>query len=159
MKGLELAEGYFREYGLPMLEREFPDLLPKLAAGLIGEGSECLGYDDAVSTDHDFEPGFCLFLPDEEETVDRRTAFLLEKAYAKLPRDYMGYRRQMLAPVGGARHGVFRIGDYLEKKIGRRDEALPLASWFALPEQALLELTCGRLRVDTPGMIALAPPE
>ncbi|MBO7292460.1 MAG: hypothetical protein J6V07_00835, partial [Clostridia bacterium] len=91
MKGLELSEAYFRTHGLPMLERDFPGLLPHLAAGLLGSGSECFGYDDDLSTDHDFEPGFCLFLP-SEEVVDRRTAFLLERAYAALPAEFMGYR-------------------------------------------------------------------
>ena len=110
MQGLELARAYFETCGLPMLERDFPDLLPKLAAGLFGQGSECFGFDDEVSRDHDFEPGFCLFLPGEEE-VDRRTAFLLERAYAKLPREFMGLKRGLMAPVGGPRRGVVRIGD------------------------------------------------
>ena len=81
MKGLELSEKYFEEYGQPMLEKEFPDILPYLAVGLFGSGSECFGYDDEVSRDHDFEPGFCIFLPDES-VIDRRTAFQLERAYA-----------------------------------------------------------------------------
>ena len=70
MNGLELSESYFEEFGKPMLERDFPDLLPHLAAGLCGSGSECFGFDDEVSRDHDFEPGFLIFLPGED-TVSR----------------------------------------------------------------------------------------
>ena len=46
MNGLEIAEAYFDEYGLPMLEEKFPELLPHVAAGLFGSGSECFGFDD-----------------------------------------------------------------------------------------------------------------
>ena len=79
MNGLELSRAFYDQHGLPMLERDFPELLPFLAIGLFGSGSECLGFDDAVSEDHDFEPGFCILLP-EEDVVDRRQAFLLERA-------------------------------------------------------------------------------
>ena len=75
MKGLELSKAFYEEYGKEMLE-EFPELLPYLAAGLAGSGSECFGYDDEISADHDLEPGFCIFLPGEE-IVDRKSAFLL----------------------------------------------------------------------------------
>ena len=52
MQGLELAKRYYEKVGRPMLERDFPELLPRLAAGLVGEGSECLGFDDAISQSH-----------------------------------------------------------------------------------------------------------
>ena len=35
MKGLKLSRAYFEEYGRPMLEKDFPQLLPLLAAGWI----------------------------------------------------------------------------------------------------------------------------
>ena len=150
MTGLELSEGYFREYGLPMLEARFPHLLPHLAAGLCGSGSECFGYDDAVSTDHDFEPGFCLFLPGEE-TVSRRDAFLLERAYASLPKEYAGFRRGLVAPVGGPRRGVMRTADFFVRHAGTPDGALTPLQWLSVPEYALAEAVNGRVFMDRAG--------
>lgn len=152
MNGLELSRAFFEEYGRPMLKAQFPDLMPFLAAGLFGGGSECFGYDDDVSRDHDFEPGFCLFLP-EEAVVDRRTAFLLERAYSKLPRTFGGVSRPVLQPVGGARHGVFRTTDYFQKLIGSPDGLLNLREWLSLPEQALAEATNGELYFDSLGEV------
>ena len=123
MKGLELSEKYFESYGRPMLAEQFPEVMPYVAVGLLGSGSECFGFDDDISRDHDFEPGFCIFLPGEE-VVDRRTAFLLERAYAKLPQEFSGISRSRLAPVGGPRHGVFRTKDYFVEKIGPVTERL-----------------------------------
>ena len=135
-----------------MLEAQFPDLMPYLAAGLFGSGSECFGYDDDVSRDHDFEPGFCLFLP-EESVVDRRTAFLLERAYSKLPRMFRGIFRPVLQPVGGARHGVFRTTEFFQKLIGSPDGLLHLREWLSIPEQALAEATNGDLYFDLLGEV------
>lgn len=153
MNGLELSKSYFEAYGKPMLEAQFPELLPYLAAGLAGSGSECFGYDDELSRDHDFEPGFCLFLPDED-TVDRRTAFLLERAYAKLPKEYMGLRRASVQPVGGARRGVLRTGDFFSEKTGAADGVLTVRQWLTVPEQSLAEATGGVLFFDNYGEIS-----
>ncbi len=152
MTGLELSRAFFADCGLPMLERDFPELLPFLAAGLFGSGSECFGYDDALSRDHDFEPGFCLFLP-EEAVVDRRSEFLLERAYAKLPREYGGFPRALLLPVGGARHGVFRTADFFRRAVGSPNGALTAEQWLSLPEQALAEATNGALFFDNWGEV------
>ena len=152
MNGLELSKAFFAEFGMPMLEREFPDQLPLMAAGLFGSGSECFGYDDSVSRDHDFEPGFCLFLPDES-IVSRKTAFLLERAYAKLPREYLGVRREILSPVGGPRRGVFRISEYFSDKVGSPDGVLSLEQWLTIPESALAEATNGLIFFDAYGLV------
>ena len=150
MGGLELAKEYFEACGRPMLEKEFRDVLPYLAAGLTGSGSECFGFDDEVSRDHDFEPGFCLFLPDEE-TVDRRTAFLLERAYARLPKEFRGFRRSMMQPVGGPRRGVLRISEYFAEKTGTPDGVLTPEQWLRIPEQSLAEAVNGTLFFDNYG--------
>ena len=75
MNGLELSRRYYMAFGEPMLREQFAEWVPYLAVGLCGAGSENLGFDDAVSEDHDFGPGFCIFLPGED-VVDRKTTSL-----------------------------------------------------------------------------------
>ena len=152
MNGLELSRAYYEQYGEPMLRERFPQLMPLLAAGLAGSGSECWGYDDEISRDHDFEPGFILFLPGED-VVDRRTAFALERAYAALPKEFMGLKRAMLAPVGGARHGVLRTADFFREKTGSADGNLSLMEWLALPEYLLAEAVNGEIFADGLGEV------
>ncbi|MBR6039720.1 MAG: DUF4037 domain-containing protein [Clostridia bacterium] len=152
MNGLELSERFYREYGEPMLSEQFSELLPYLAVGLFGSGSECMGFDDETSRDHDFEPGFMLLLPDED-VVDRRTAFQLERAYAKLPKKFMGLKRSAIAPVGGARHGALRTTEFFENKIGAGDGILTVSQWLTVPEHALSEATNGKLFFDGYGEV------
>ena len=147
MTGLELSRAYWEAFGVPMIREQFPEYEEIIAAALTGSGSECYGFDDEVSRDHDYEPGFCLFIPGEE-IVDRRTAFLLERAYAKLPDEFEGFRRQKLQPVGGQRHGVFRIDEYFTEKIGCPVEEMTMEQWLRLPEYALAEAVNGEVFRD-----------
>lgn len=153
MKGIELSKAYFEAFGKEMLETHFDDVLPLLAIGLVGSGSDCYGYDDEISQDHDFEPGFCIFLPDES-LVDRKTEFLLERAYARLPKEFMGMTRSALNPVGGNRHGVIRMGDFFLQKVGSPDGRLSLEQWFSVPEHGLLEATNGEVFCDEAGQFS-----
>lgn len=153
LQGLELSERFYREYGEPMLREKFPELEGLVAVGLAGSGSECLGYDDVLSRDHDFEPGFCLFLPDES-LVDRKAAFALERAYAALPREFMGFRRNPISPVGGNRHGVIRIDEFFRQRTGSADGVIATRDWFILPEQALAEAVGGKVFRDDLGVFS-----
>ena len=152
MNGLELSRAYYETYGKPMLERDFPELLPLLAVGLTGSGSECYGYDDDISRDHDYEPGFCVFLPDES-VVDRAAAFRLERAYAKLPKTMDGAARSLTAPTGGPRKGVLRTAEYFTDKVGTPDGTLTPEQWLRLPDYALSEATNGAIFADACGEV------
>lgn len=144
--GLELSEKYFEEYGKSIIENH-KDIEHLLCAGLFGSGSECLGFDDEISRDHDFEPGFCLFIPDED-ILDRRTAFLLEREYSKLPNEFMGFNRNRMSPVGGSRHGIIRTGEFFRKLIGKEDGNLDISDWLTLPQSSLCEATNGKIYFD-----------
>ena len=152
MKGLELSRKYYEEYGRTVLHDQFPHLEGVLAVGLFGRGSECYGYDDEISQDHDFEPGFCIFVPGEE-TVDDRLLFQLERAYSKLPKEFMGYRRPVMEPVGGKRHGVFRTADFFADLTGSSDGILSDQEWLTLPDRTLREATNGEIFKDDSGLV------
>lgn len=147
MNGLELSRGYYEAYGKPMLERDFAGLLPFLAVGFVGNGSEHFGFDDDISRDHDFEPGFCIFLPGED-VVDRRQAFALERAYAKLPKEFAGVKRQSVSPVGGNRNGILRTAEFYLAAVGAEDGDLPLDGWLHIPDYALAQATNGEVFYD-----------
>ena len=153
MKGIELSEKFYTLYGVPMIKEQFPHLEHLIAAGIAGSGSECMGFDDEISKDHDFEPGFCLFLPDEN-TVDLPTQFALERAYSRLPSEFMGYKRNPVSPVGGKRHGVIRISEFLGTKTGKADGVLSVSDWFFVPEQSLIEATNGKIFRDDLGKLS-----
>lgn len=153
MTGLEIARGYYEEFGKPMLESEFSDILPYLAVGFTGSGSEHYGYDDEISRDHDFEPGFCIFLPGED-IVDRKRAFQLERAYARLPKEYAGMKRQPISSVGGNRNGVIRTEDFYLKMVGSNTGELSPMEWLRLPDYALAEAVNGEVFMDNYGEVS-----
>ena len=152
MKGIEIARAYYEKFGRPMLESGFPDLLPLVAAGLCGPGSECFGFDDDTSRDHDFEPGFCLYIPGED-VVDRKRAFQLERAYAALPREFEGLKRSLAAPVGGSRRGVIRTADFFRDRTGSENGELTLEEWMTTPSSSLAEAVNGEIFFDGYGEV------
>lgn len=154
MKGLEICKNFYLEYGEKMLHEQFPEYENLIAVGLVGSGSECYGYDDEISRDHDFEAGFCLFIPDED-VIDRQVAFQLERAYAKLPKEYMGIRRSILSPVGSNRHGVIRMSDFYNEKVGSPSGDLNISEWLRIEEFYLAEATNGEVFRDDCGAFTL----
>ncbi len=148
MQGLDISREFYLQHGKPMLETQFPDVVHRIAVGLAGEGSECLGFDDRLSRDHDFEPGFCLWITDADE---REFGFRLERAYAKLPREFMGLRRSPLSPVGGNRHGVMTIGSFYSRYLGAPTAPDTVGRWLYTPTASLLAASNGAVFTDPLG--------
>ena len=63
---LTICRAFYEKYGAGMIHEKFPEYESRIAAGLVGEGSECFGFDDEISRDHDFGLGFCMWLNKED---------------------------------------------------------------------------------------------
>lgn len=151
MKGLELARKYYEEYGKAMIEEQFSEYADRIAVGLVGEGSECSGFDDKISRDHDFEPCFCLWITADDE---RKFGFKLERAYAKLPREFMGFRRQIMSPVGGNRHGVMTVDSFYTKFLGAGNAPDSIERWLYTPAAMLKAASNGEVWRDDLGVFS-----
>lgn len=148
MKGLALAEQYFQTYGVPMIERKFPIYRDRIAAGLVGDGSECFGFDDAISQDHDWGPSFCLWLTrDDFDEIGHD----LQEEYGNLPREFMGIPARSESQWGAGRVGVFEIGAFYRQFIGRDDLPRTREQWRVLPETNLAVCTNGSVFTDPLG--------
>lgn len=145
--GLELCEAFYEEFGKPMIREKFPEYEHLIAVGLVGEGSECFGFDDQVSRDHDFGPGFCLWLTDPvyDEIGER-----LQRAYDELPTTYMGVTR-FTTLRAQKRVGVFRIGDFYESLIGLKDVPTTQNQWLFLDDYRLATAVNGKVFKDDLG--------
>ncbi len=63
--GMKIARDFFHNEVFPIFKKTFLNLIEKTAFGLVGQGSECFGFDDEISTDHDFGKRCCIWLDDE----------------------------------------------------------------------------------------------
>ena len=64
VSGLELSRQFYRRLVRPILDAGFPGV--QHGAALLGRGSEVLGFDDEMSTDHDWKPRVFLFLREDD---------------------------------------------------------------------------------------------
>lgn len=151
ISGLMLAKMYYEEYGKPMLEKEFADLYDMIAVGLVGMGSECLGFDDKLSKDHDFGPGFCIFV---NKQMDIHRVEQLKIAYNNLPHTYLGYRR-LETREGKGRVGVIYKEDFFNQWLGNQNGPQTLIEWLTIPEVNLLTCSNGEIFYDPSGMFTL----
>ena len=102
--GAQLCEQFYWRCVRPILEMGFPGL--PHAAALIDNGSEVLGFDDVMSTDHHWGPRVLLFL---QPTAHPRFAQAVHAALAQqLPYEFEGYPTNFTPPNAGD-HGVQRL--------------------------------------------------
>lgn len=151
MQGLDIAREFYKQYGKPMLEEQFGDVIDRIAVGLAGYGSECFGYDDEISRDHDFDAGFCLWITEEDE---RKFGFRLERAYTKLPKEFMRLRRSIVSPVGGNRHGVITIESFYSRFLGASNAPDSTRRWLYTPSASLAAASNGEVFCDELGVFS-----
>lgn len=145
-KALDRCRAFYEQYGKPMLA-QFPELQGHFAAGLVGEGSECFGYDDSISADHDYFPRFFIWL--DEEAYEKYGG-ALQAAYRKLP-DQFKDADTVMTPEAAQRCGVCRTTDFYRRLLGRALPPENMYDWVSLQETRLATATNGEIFEDCGG--------
>ena len=104
---------FYEMHGKQMIHDKFPDYEDRIAVGLIGEGSDCFGFDDEISTDHDYEAGFCMWLTEKDYQLIGNE---LQREYEELIRRYTEANHNNL--FLSSRRGVFSINSFYNSLLG-----------------------------------------
>ena len=112
--GMELCRRYYEEYGRPMIAGKFHAYESRIAVGLVGKGSDCFGFDDVLSQDHDFGPRFVMWVT---KKVYDEIGEELQEAYDKLPSQFLGVER-IETFYGKDRSGVMIIEEFYKSLLG-----------------------------------------
>jgi hypothetical protein len=153
MKGLELSERYFFDCGLPLLREHCPDLVGRVAAGLVATGSEVAGFDDEISRDHNWGPRFILFLgADDEAKHGRRVQEMFDR---RLPREYLGASiRRTGDQFPSSPASVTTPENSCRGNTGFSAAPGSDTDWLAIPEHRLFEFTAGRIFYEPTPLIS-----
>lgn len=165
--GLQLARSFYLEAVRPVLNATFPDL--QFSAALIGSGSEVLGFDTEMSTDHHWGPRLMLFLA--ETDYQHHHQHIHETLRQELPTRFYGYSTnftlpnpadnnvQLLQDVddGPINHRVeiLTIRDFFRNELNFDiEESIEPADWLTFPSQKLRSITAGAIYHDGIGLQA-----
>ena len=150
MNGQEFSEALFREAYLPVLERDFPDVLPGLSAGVVGTGSEVLGSDDEFSRDHGWGPCCCrLFLG--EDDVRRHGQSIKQRLSRALPATFHGIE---LTNRAADQIPVLSIDQLYAGLTGLPHPPSTMREWIKADENSLCYARAGRVIYDPRGDLA-----
>lgn len=164
MPGLVLSQRFYTEVVERSLGHYFPDL--QYAAARIGPGSEVLGFDTAMSMDHDWGPCLNILLSDRDAHL---TASIHEMLCQELPKSFAGYpvdtsiamhsleytsEAEVSAGVHSHRVLVSSLRAFIWQEIAHDiDAPLVAADWLTIASQKLLELTTGAVFYDNWGAL------
>lgn len=146
MNGMELARNFWETYRDELFSGELAPYAERAAAGLVGEGSECWGFDDETSRDHDWGPGCCIWLSREDYA---EIGAELQARYDRCAaRPLSGFPPRALLPPGAPKRvGVFRIEAFYVRFL---PNGMPrtLDDWRKAKEISLAAVTNGEVFED-----------
>ena len=154
---------FFNEVVKKIIETNFPDL--KYSAGLIGAGSEVLGFDTERSMDHDWGPRVMLFLEEKDFLKKDKILNILNK---KLPTTFHGYSTNFSNPDENGvqlllelekgesinhRVEIYTIKSFFYNYININiDNEFTIFDWLSFSEQKLRTIKSGAIYYDQIGL-------
>lgn len=87
-KNIDACERFYELVFKDIIENEFSDYKDRIAIGIVGEGSDCFGFDDEISQDHDYGIGLCFWLiqKDYNEIYEKLSTRYHQLVHFKHPR-------------------------------------------------------------------------
>lgn len=162
--GLRLSKLFYEGQVKPILSSAFPRV-PHSAA-LIGWGSEVLGFDTRISSDHHWGPRVLLFLSEKDSPKFRDK--VSDVLSAELPYEFMGYSTNYSEPEpngvrlprritsGPVKHmvSIYTVRSFCKSRLGfDLNQRITVADWLTFPQQRLLEFTSGEVYYDGLGQL------
>ncbi|MCR4670799.1 MAG: DUF4037 domain-containing protein, partial [Saccharofermentans sp.] len=143
---------FYDEEVAPMIARKFPRYEGRIAAGIAGEGSDCFGYFDEISRDHDFGTGVCLWLTDEDMAEFGKD---LSIAYDELVDEKS---RSFLTARLRERRGVMSIHDFysniLQRDLNTGECIITEKDWLSIDHSCLATAVNGEIFRDDLGVFS-----
>ena len=149
-KGLELSKKYYTDYGRQIFENRFKSIMERVAVGLVGPGSECLGFDDEHSRDHDWGPGFCLWLTLEDF---QQYGEEFQDCYDSLSKTFNGFGPRKVSQGETDREGPMVIRNFYRRYTGLTQPPQTLEQWN-IPSQNMVLCTNGEIFFDPLGIFS-----
>jgi hypothetical protein len=147
MSGGELARRFHADVVAPLLAQAMPRLT--YAAGRLGSGSDVLGFDDAMSRDHDWGCRLTLVVDEADRDAVPQVAELLER---ELPDSYQGHPVRFPLTWDSSRtHNVdvATVAGFATGRLGVDPTGgLPVLDWLVLTGQSVLEVIAGPVFTD-----------
>jgi hypothetical protein len=165
VSGLDLSEGFYRDAVQPILQKEYPQM--HYSAALIGDGSEVLGFDSEMSSDHCWGPRCQIFLTRTD--CDAYKVQMWRKFSLDLPTTYLGFPTSFTEPnlvdkgtqsldpqhIGPVNHGIdiLPIDQFFENFLGVHiNQEIAISAWLVQSSQKLRSIVSGRVFHDDLGL-------
>lgn len=151
MENLRRCKMFYQACMAEVIHESFPDYESRIAVGVVGEGSDCFGFDDEISADHDYGIGLCLWLLDADY---EKIGASLQQAYEEALLQYGQTHSQNGSSVDmfiDGRRGVFRIRDFYFMLLGVElpaDLSVSEIFWEGVSEEKLAVAVNGEIYRD-----------
>ena len=148
-EAIESSRRFYEGYVAPMIREQFSEYEDRIAVGIVGEGSDCFGYDDYMSRDHDFGSGVVMWLTDSDMEL---FGHKLDEAYNNIIKSHPGNN---LTDRLTERRGVMTIRMFYNNILGCDcyDESnnIPEEIWLKMDHNCLATATNGEVFRDDLG--------
>lgn len=161
IKNRDRCRAFYEMYGAPMIHERFGEYESRIAVGFAGEGSDCFGYDDYVSMDHDYGLGFVMWLTKEDyQAIGDRLA----ESYREIVRLVSGEEDSVML-YADDRRGAMTIDDFYKNILGvdvseygmgagRSANDISPRFWLAVSDDKLATATNGEIYRDDLGIFS-----